>query len=143
MAFTITTKQIAVAIRVAIEEDLVDSSILAVLEWIVMSSKEQILAYAPHAPDAVHNLALVRLSGYIYEVDPTDQFQSDNPLSNSGATALLAQWRIHNAGVITGDDAAPAPVPLPAGSIPNPPDDGHYILTSNEGVLTWVSFPAP
>ena len=140
MAFTITDGELAVMLRVATDENAVAAPIALAIRFLAAAAKETITRHAPDAPDEVHDGALIRLAGFLYDQDPTDPV-TRNPMDVSGAAALLAPWRTHNAGVITGDESEP--VPIPTGSVPNPPDDGHYILTSNDGVLKWVSFPAP
>ncbi|MCY4059057.1 MAG: hypothetical protein OXG44_13730, partial [Gammaproteobacteria bacterium] len=78
-----------------------------------------LLRHAPAAPDAVHNAALVRLSGWLFDADPTDSRIAD-ALYVSGAANLLSQWREHRAGAIgtvsaTGGDT---PVPTPGAGLP-------------------------
>lgn len=141
MAFTVTDGQLAVLLRVATDEATVAAPIALAIKFLSLAAKESITRYAPHAPDEIHDGALIRLAGFLYDQDPTDPITT-NPMRTSGAEAMLAPWRVIGVGVLTGDDGEPLPVPG-GGNVPDPPADGHYILTSNEGVLTWVEFPAP
>ena len=118
-----------------------------VVKVALAAASQCVVDYAPKAPDAVHDAAVVRLAGWMYDADPSDP-QTAQALRVSGAQALLGAYREHRAGAIglvegpDGPGPSPAP-PIPGGDIPAPPDSGHYVLTSNNGVLTWVLFPAP
>lgn len=151
MAFTITDGDLAVAIRIVTDPDSVPKPVAVAMQYIRALATEQIAVYAPDAPDGAHDGALVRLAGwyYYYEDDSLGGAVNSpvNPILASGAAAILSQWRVHNAGVIAGDDG-PVPGPSPAppagpGNVPEPPGDGYFILTSNDGQLTWVAFPPP
>lgn len=146
MAVTITVPQVAIAIRAAAQIDTVPPEVTLVLGFLVPAASAIILDYAPGAPDEVHDAALIRLTGWLYDADPTDSRVS-RALEVSGGAGLLARWRVHRAGIIqsgaSGDTPTPAPVPVPGGGIPAPPGSGHYILTADNGELEWVQFPAP
>ena len=143
MAFTITDNELAVALRITTDPDTdPDAAIKTTLQFLIATAKAHILHYAPAAPDAVHDGSLVRLVGFLYDVDATDRVAL-NPLMNSGAASMLQPWRDHRIGVIGAADAILPPTPTPGGTVPEPPGDGYFILTSDDGALSWVAFPPP
>lgn len=140
MAITITAAQVAVAIRAATDVNDVPDVVATVLDILVPAAGAIILEWAPSAPDSVHDASLVRLSGWLYDADPADS-RAGQAMQLSGAASLLAPFRAHRAGIID----APGDVPgsVPGGGVPTPPASGSFILTSNNGVLTWIAFPVP
>ena len=138
----LTTGQIAVAIRAATDPAMVPASVEAVLEIMIPAARDICAAFAPDAPDSVGNAALVRLVGWLWDSDPADA-SLGRALQNSGAGPLLSQWRKQRAAVLAGESSGgiPTPTPTPGGNVPNPPGSGHFILTSNNGSLSWVEFP--
>lgn len=144
MAITITNADIAVAIRAATDELSIPAPISKVLAFLVPAASAMILQHAPEAPTAVHNAAMIRLCGWLYDADPTDS-RISQALRVSGAAPLLAQWRVHRAGVITGVDDVPGVVPVPPATPaePAPPVAGTYILVARDGELEWVRFQLP
>ena len=141
MAVTLQVPEVAVAIRAATETDAVDPRVLQVLRIMVPAATAIIESYAPGAPDAVANAALVRLTGWLWDSDPSEG-GTGRALQNSGSAALLAQWRRQRAAALDAD-LSPAPGTPGAGGVPTPPSTGHYILTSTNGGLAWVEFPQP
>lgn len=139
MACTITDAELAVLFRAASDTASVPPQIELAVKYVSLTAKALILEYAPDAPDAIHDGSLVRLAGWLYDADPADQGRRP-PMEASEAAPMLASWRTHNVGVIESPEELK---PAQGASVPAPPDDGHYILTSNQGVLTWVEFPAP
>ena len=97
MAITITSAQLAAALRVgdSAEETAEVSRILTFASTAVQK-------FAPVAPDAVHNEAAVRLSGYLFD-SPTAARGAAfaNALTNSGAAAALLPYRVHRAGLVS------------------------------------------
>ncbi|MDE0383814.1 MAG: hypothetical protein OXI22_08030 [Defluviicoccus sp.] len=146
MAVTITPAEVAVAIRAAATKDTVPGPVTTVLAFLVPAATAMLLEYAPGAPDAMHNAALVRLAGWLYDADPTDARVS-SALYVSGASNLLGQWRVHRAGAVgsaaPSGGGTPGPSPTPGAGLPTPPESGYYILTVRNGVLAWVEFPRP
>lgn len=144
MSFSITNSQVAVAIRAAPDVDNVPPSIEIVLEYLISASKAIITKYAPAAPNDVQNMALIRLVGYLYDNDADNNVSrssaSTNSLQFSGAASLLSQWRVHRAGVIETEASIE---PAQSGVLPPLPGEGNFILTNNNGLLTWVKFPEP
>lgn len=144
MAFTITDQELAVLFRITTDPDgTLPAAQSTAIKFLRAGAEACILAYAPDAPDSVHDTALVRLGGFLYDADPAE-IRVTNPMAASGAESVLAMWRKHRIGVIGAADAILPPLPPgQGGNVPDPPGDGHYILTSNDGVLTWVEFPSP
>ena len=140
MAVTLTPADVAVAIRAATATDAVPAPVTTVLGFLVPAASALVLDYAPTAPDAVHNGALIRLAGWLYDSDPADPAVG-RALQVSGAASLLAPYRQHRAGAVGA--ATPVPTPAPGAGIPPPPPEGHYILTVTNGVLGWIEFPRP
>ena len=103
MAVTLTGQQLADETAAGLDRA---ERILAVASAIV-------LEYAPHAPDALQNEAVIRLGGYLAQSDyGTVREESIGPKSvsyqmnhammfrNSGAQALLTRWKRRRAGLI-------------------------------------------
>jgi len=140
MAVTITNAELAVAIRAAATEDDIPAPVAAVLSFLAAAAAALVIDYAPKAPDAMHNAAVIRLAGWMFDADPTDSTVG-RALQVSGAGPLLARWREQRAAAVTAGQASPI---APAGTgIPLPPVSGSYILTTNNGVLSWIEFPLP
>ena len=60
--------------------------------------------YAPDAPDAVKDEAAVRVAGYLLDQPPAPAGDGHAAaLRNSGAAALVSQWRVRRAGVVGAD----------------------------------------
>lgn len=129
--------EVAVAIRAASAADAVDASVATVLGFLLPAARAICTEIAPEAPEAVCDAAVIRLVGWLYEADPTDSRVS-RAVEVSGAANLLQRYRVLRAGIVGAEGLLPA-----VSGIPVPPEDGHYILTSNDGELAWVAFPAP
>ena len=110
MAVTLTIAQLATALRVGTSTEEAE-----ILTRLLAASTETVGLYAPSAPDAIANEAVVRLAGYLYDQPNVGGRGTTNALRNSGATALLAQWRVQRATLLTGEtlpDGSPAGVSL-------------------------------
>jgi len=142
MAVTITQGQAAVAIRAATDADAVPAPVQTTLGFLMPAATAIILQYAPSAPDDVHNAALIRLLGWLFEADPTDS-RISRAIQVSGAAPLLSQWRVHRAGLVEGQSAPGTVIPPGAGLPPEPPDAAtvDYILAYKGGQLVWQRFP--
>ena len=139
MAVTITADEAAVAIRAATSPMNIPAPVQETLRWIYPAAVAIVVEYAPLAPDAVHDAALIRLLGWLWEADPNDS-RVGRALNVSGAAPLLGQWRQHRAGIIGAAEAAPAPAPS---ELPDVNPTGNFILTTQNGELVWVAFPLP
>ena len=102
MAVTLTASQLAAAIR----------SDVALATRLLSVSSELVLRYAPDAPEAIQNEAVVRTSGYLASHPPSAMRSgSAGPLSaeynpaslsalrHSGAMAVLSAWKVRRATV--------------------------------------------
>ena len=148
MAVTISVEEVAVAIRAAGDVDSVPPPIVTVITVLLGAASAIVIEHASQAPDAVHNVAVIRLVGWLYDADPSEA-RSGQALRMSGAQSLLAGWREHRAGPVgatpagTGPAPAPTPAPTPGGNVPEPPAQGDYVLTSVNGEFRWIEFPQP
>ena len=97
MAVTITVADLRAALRLgdSTEETAEVTRLLAY-------ATEAVTKHVPTAPDAVHNEAVVRLAGYLFD-SPFAGRRAEfaNALRNSGAAAILLPYRIHRAGRVT------------------------------------------
>ena len=103
MAVTITAAELAEAVGV---DSTTATRLLAV-------AAELVTRYAPHAPDAISNEAVIRCAGWLSEQPAaaiTGESEGDirtsyaptmqSALRHSGAMALLSSWKIRRAGAI-------------------------------------------
>ena len=113
MAVTITVTALAAAMRLgdSTEETAEATRLLAL-------GTEAVTKYAPEAPEATMNEAVIRLCAYLY--DQPHAARGDgfaNALRSSGAAGLLLPYREHRAGLVQaqpgGTTAAPQPDPGP------------------------------
>ena len=143
MAVTLTAGQAAVAIRAATDADAVDPRVLFVVETAFAAAQACVVDFAPGAPDAIHNAAAIRVTGWLYDAEPTDPAAS-RVLAVSGAQALLAPYRTHRAGAVGAASQTPGPAPEPSGgALPPVPGPGTWVLVNDNGVEKWVAFPLP
>ena len=105
MAVTLTDEQLAAAIG--------SESFPQVTARVLATAEAVVLDYAPDAPDAIHNEAVVRFAGYLYgsdyggirsqELGPQRiEFVTNHAamFRNSGAAALLTRYKHRRAGAI-------------------------------------------
>lgn len=144
MAIGVTAQQAAVAIRAATAIDNIDPTVLVVVEIAFKAACALVIQHAPDAPADAQNAAAIRLTGWLYDSDPTD-ISASQLMRVSGASAILAQWRVHRAGAISGPGTAPGPgpSPTPGAGLPAIPASGEFILAAVDGELTWLEFPQP
>ena len=121
MAVGISEAQLGVELRLATAEadyaDLPEGQ-RALVARRLASATIEVEQYAPDAPTAVQDEALIRLAGWLYDTDPSEARRAASPLHSSGAAALLGRYRKHRlempsggpettAGPTSGDDAYP------------------------------------
>ena len=96
MAVTLTADELRAALRLGStsEETAQATRLLAY-------ATEAVQKHAPDGPDAVHNEAVIRLAGYLFDMPtaPTGAGHA-NALRNSGAAAMLLPYRVHRAGSV-------------------------------------------
>ena len=109
----LTVSQLATAIRAggSAQETEIVTRLLAV-------AVAQVIAYAGNAPpEDVRDEAAIRIAAYLYDMPNAGRNAAyASALRNSGASALLAQYRIHRAGNVAGAAMAAAAI----GSDSNP-----------------------
>ena len=140
MPTTLTAEQVAVAIRAATSVNSIPEPINGLLHCLVPAGKALVEGYAPTAPDDVLDAALIRVVGWLFDADPADT-RTRNPMQVSGATAILSSWHVQRAGVVM--PGAPGSTTDAGTSVPVPPSNGNFFLTSENGVFVWVMFPKP
>ena len=91
----ITIHECAVAIRVSAEiNELLDPATMAILARMMVTAKDEIVAYSPDCPVETGNVALTRIVGFLWDQSPTalNNAPAQNPMRQSGAMALLSFW---------------------------------------------------
>jgi len=106
MAVTLTEAQLSNALRV----DRTNGNLMADVHRVHAAATAMVEKYAPHAPEAIQNQALVVLAGYVFDAPLTEGVRNVLPsmLRNSGAASMLSQWRGHRLGT-TGAATGAAP----------------------------------
>lgn len=93
MAVTLTAAEYRAALRLgATAEETADAT------RILASVSALVLKHAPNAPDAIHNEAVVRAGGWLFDMPAAQRTAAGDVLRNSGALALLLPYRTHRAG---------------------------------------------
>ena len=66
---------------------------------LLATATELVTRHAPDAPDAMHNEAVIRVAGYLFDMPQAARGAGfADVMRNSGAAALLLPWRVHRAG---------------------------------------------
>lgn len=105
MAVTITAAELAAAIRVG-DSTEEQAEVARLLSY----ATEAVTRHAPGStaapvPDAVHNEAVVRIAGYLFDQPLASRgTMHADALRNSGARAILLPYRTHRAGVAAEGD---------------------------------------
>ena len=95
MAVTIQNTDLAKRIRLG-----TSAGELAEVDQLLAYATEAVTKHAPDAPDVVHDEAVFRLAGYIYDRPfASADTRFSNVLRNSGAASALLPYRMHGAGV--------------------------------------------
>lgn len=105
MAVTLTTQKLAYRMRlVADTETALAEPQLSVVNAILDAATALVQRYAPNAPSAIMDEAVSRLAGFMYDTPPSGSRQWQNPMQQSGATALLSGYRVQRATALSDDD---------------------------------------
>ena len=104
MAVTLTAVQLAAALRIGDGATALVEPQAGVINRILASATALVESYAPNAPEAVQNEAVIRVGGFLYDSPPGASMRFANPLGDSGAQALLARFRIVRATPIETDE---------------------------------------
>ena len=105
MAVGITVAALGVELRLATSEadyaDLPEGQQNLVARRLASATVE-VEEYAPDAPTAIQDEALIRLAGWLYDTDPSEARRAASPLHSSGAAALLGRYRKHRLSLPSG-----------------------------------------
>ena len=94
MAVTLTVAQLAAALRVGDTAEET-AEVTRLLDYATAAVQRGTTG----APSAVHNEAVVRLAGYLFDQPTTSRYDGyANALRNSGAATMLLPYRTHRAG---------------------------------------------
>ena len=104
MAVTITAIQLAAAMRIGDGATPLEEPQASVINRILASATALVESYAPNAPEAIQNEAVIRVGGFLFDSPPGASMRFANPLGDSGAQALLARFRIVRATPIETDE---------------------------------------
>ena len=95
MAVTLTAVQLMAALRITDTDETEEITRLLAVYRVVVEK------YAPAAPAAIQNEALIRLAGYLYDKPTAPRGTGySRALTNSGAAGLLLPYRTHRAGPV-------------------------------------------
>ena len=99
MAVNLTVIELAGAIRVGDGLDALEEPVLGILTRLLEATAALVERTAPNAPTAVQNEAVVRCSGWLFDVPDTGAgTRYGSAMRSSGAMGLLAPWRVHRIG---------------------------------------------
>ena len=139
MSVTITIAEIVAALRLSDSpEELAEATRL------LAYATEAVTKHVEIAPDAVHNEAVRRLVGYLYDQPEASRGDSySNALRNSGSARMLLAYRVHRAGYTDAVASAQAAV----GSVGNPVtglavNGAELVVTFADGSTDTLTLPA-
>lgn len=110
---TVTTQEAAAALglehsgAVATDSRVPDASTPDRVDRLVKAASALVSSYAPDAPEAVQDEAVLQLVGYMHDAPESTAF-TRNAFIQSGAGSLLSPYRMHDAGVIGGEAGMPS-----------------------------------
>ena len=120
MAVTIDRASLAVELRIATAttEDLPEGQGV-VLDRLLSTATALVTNYAPNAPDAIHDEALIRVAGWLYDTDPAEARRATSPVQHSGASSLLAPYRVRRLAGVSGvvEPVGPTVIPTDAAAV--------------------------
>ncbi|MDE0289439.1 MAG: hypothetical protein OXM88_12840 [bacterium] len=96
MAVTLTSEQLAAAIRVGTTDEET-AMVTRLLAYATQAVSRHLADEYDNAPEAVVNEATIRLAAYLYDLPHVTGPHS--PLRNSGAASILEPYRQHRAGL--------------------------------------------
>ena len=145
MPVAITLETTLLAIRAVTNEQGIPPPILATGSVYYGAAKQMIEQYAPKAPSAVQDSAMVRLVGWMWDSPISDPYQN-KAMTSSGAASILAQWRTHSIGIISDsdDDSSPSKgIPADFSEFSGRLISNEAKINSNTGrIVTLESVPA-
>ena len=104
MAVTVTALALAAAMRIGDGSTALEEPTATVVNRVLAAATEMVTDYAPDAPDAMHDEAVVRLAGFLFDAPPGASQRYTNPFHDSGAQSLLARYRVVRAHKLELDD---------------------------------------
>ena len=112
MAVTMTITELAAALRLSDSpEELAETTRL------LAYASEAVVKHVSEAPDVVHNEAVRRLAGYLYDMPEAAMGDGyANAMRNSGAARSLLPYRVHRAGYASDGTTTAATPDGPSGS---------------------------
>ena len=115
MAVSITLADALVAARIVPDSGAVPPAVTAAATVHFAAMVAIVDRHAPAAPEAVQNAAAVRMLAYLWSLEDASRSRGyTSALRESGATGMLAQWRVKRIGVDS--TAASAASSTPGGS---------------------------
>ena len=139
MAVNISVEQLAGAIRAGEAPEILEQ--VTRLRGIAST---MVLKHAPDAPDEAHDMAVVRMVGYWFDMPTVARGTGlANIIVNSGAGVILLPWRVIRAGTTAEAVAAANDV---MGSVGNPVTDvdidaGQLVVTFADGTVDRQDLP--
>ena len=137
MAVTLTAAALAVRLRIIVTEteytDLAQG-LQDTVTGLLTTGTLIVERYAPIAPEAAQNEALIRLAGWLHDTDPAEIRRVQSPLMHSGAAAVIAPWRRQTSATSTADATSTAAA---AGAVPGA---GVDLDTVRAIVADWAEF---
>ena len=139
MAVTITVTELLQALRL----DATDTDEIADATRLLEYATEAVTRHVADCPDAVHNEAVRRLSGYLRDMPEAARGDAySNALRNSGASRMLLPYRLHSGGL---DGVAEAQAAV--GSANNPVisveiSGSDLVVTFADGTTESTALPA-
>ena len=100
-------------------QDPIDPAVNALLDAYQAAANAQIAAYAPSAPEAIKDMAVLRYVAYLYQERGRER-PAKNAFVTSGAQAVLAQWhsvRLTSPAVTPAQSGGSSMAGLPDGGI--------------------------
>ena len=91
MPVSLTVGQLAVDMRLTVDETMIPAPYMAILARSLETAKQHVETYAPMAPQATLDTATARMAGYIVD-SPTYARTPLIAFRNSGSESLLAPW---------------------------------------------------
>ena len=170
MAITLTVQQLAAALRIGDSaEETAEAARL--LSFATVAVERHLGAAFATTPEAVVNESVVRCCGYLFDMPNAGRGAGHaDVLRNSGVLALLLPYRVHRAGVASGDPVltpaqqtqrlidesiaahaalanvhhtppAPAPPPPAAGGLRQTGSEAVTVATADQWVSTGLAYP--
>ena len=139
MAVTLTTAQLAAALRLGSTPEETEQA-----ERLLAYATEATTKYAPNAPEATHNEAVIRLAGYLFDVPAAGRGAAyANAFRNSGAASGLLPYRIHHVGSVEEAVTAAVQSGTPGNPVINVAVSGDsLVVTYSDGGTQSLTLPA-